>query len=131
MSPSRNCVNASLGTDASRSKLKSVAFAQVRHPGVETVGGGRADGTAGLVLGAEHEVVDQQLRAPVEQLGERLLALVRVELVVLLDRDPRQLAPLACQLVVAARQLLLALEQRVARLAPFLPRAHLVTRHSR
>ena len=45
--------------------------------------------SAGLrVVRAEHEVVDEQLRAPVEQLGQGLRPLVRLEVVLLLDRHP-------------------------------------------
>src|SRR4029450_4707434 len=42
----------------------------------------------------EHQVVDEQLRAPLEQLGQRLRPFLAREPVLLLDRDPRQLAPL-------------------------------------
>jgi hypothetical protein len=46
-------------------------------------------------------VIDEKLRAPVEQLGKRFRSVVGLEAVVLLDRDPRQLAPLAGELIAA------------------------------
>jgi hypothetical protein len=60
----------------------------VHHDGVEVVGPERADATAGLVLRVEHEVVDEELAAAVEQLGQRLLAVGAVEHVFLLDALP-------------------------------------------
>jgi hypothetical protein len=50
-------------------------------------------------------VVDEQLGPPVEQLDERLLAFVRVEVVLLLDRDPGKLASLLRELVAEPRVL--------------------------
>jgi hypothetical protein len=71
-------------------------------------------GVAGLVARAEHEVVDEQLRAPVEQLEERLVAIVRVEAVLLLHRYTRQLASLPRDLVAEPGVLLLTGEQLLA-----------------
>jgi hypothetical protein len=65
---------------------------QVRDEAVDAVGHRRTGRAAGLVAGAEHEVVDEQLGSPVEQLDERLLTVVGVEAVVLLHRHPGQLA---------------------------------------
>jgi hypothetical protein len=44
-------------------------------------------------------VVDEQLGPSVEQVGKRLLTVVRVEAIVLLYPDPRQLASLLRELV--------------------------------
>jgi hypothetical protein len=55
-------------------------------------------------------VVDEQLRSPVEQLGERLLTVVRVEAVLLLHPHPGQLPSLPRELVTESRVLLLANE---------------------
>src|SRR5215211_3649854 len=72
------------------------------------VGDERAPGAARVltvypVPVAEHEVVDEQLRAPVEELGEGLPSLVGLEDVLLLHRhpgqllaSPRELVPRAC-----------------------------------
>ena len=78
---------------------------------------------------AEHEVVYEQLRAAVEEIGERLRAVLGLEPVVLLDRDPGQLAPLAGQLVAAPDELLLLLQQLVALGLPLLLRADPVLGH--
>ena len=52
-----------------------------------------------------------QLRAAVEQIGERRLTVLGVEAVVRLDPHPRQLAPSTGDVVVAAGELLLGGEQ--------------------
>jgi len=59
-------------------------------------------------------VVDEELRAAVEELGERPGSVLGLEAVILLDWHPRELPSLACELVVAARQLLLLGKQRVS-----------------
>src|SRR5947209_17805375 len=63
---------------------------------VELVAEVRAPGAGpSLVIGAEHDVVGEELRATFEELGERLLPVLGVELILLLHRDPRELtAPL-------------------------------------
>ena len=57
-------------------------------------------GQGGRIAWPEHDVVDQQLRAPVEQFGQRLGALLGVERVLLLDRHPRQLGALLGDLLI-------------------------------
>ena len=69
---------------------------------------------------AEHEVVDEQLRPTVEELGERLRPRLGLEAVVLLDRHPGELAPLTRELVAAAGELLLLGEQLLAGRIEFL-----------
>jgi len=71
----------------------------VNREGAKAVGDRRAGGTARGVAGAEHEVVDEQLRPPTEQVGERRRALVGLEPVVLVDPDTGQLLPLPGQFV--------------------------------
>jgi hypothetical protein len=73
-----------------------------REP-VEAVRDRRACQTAGGVVGPEHEVVDEQLRASAEEVGQRRAALVRVEGVLLVQPDPRQLLPLERELVAPPR----------------------------
>jgi hypothetical protein len=82
-----------------------------------------------MVAGAKHEVVDEQLAAAVEQLIERLLAVVRVEAVFLLHTYPGQLASLPRQLVPKPRVLLLASEQLVAGGRPLLAAYDAVISH--
>jgi hypothetical protein len=76
-------------------------------------------------------VVDDQLGAAVEELGEALLTALGLEPVVLLDRDPWQLSPLAGKLVAAACELLLLLQELIALRLPLLLCADPVLRHER
>ena len=88
------------------------------HHRLEVVGPERTDRAAGLVLGIEHEVVDEQLAATVEERGQRLLAFGSVEDVLLLDRLPGQRLPLSGQVVTRSRELLLLGKQLLARGKP-------------
>jgi hypothetical protein len=71
--------------------------------------GATGAGTHGVV-GAEHDVVREQLRAPVEELGERLLPFIRIEGVLLLHWHPGQLLPLLCQCLAPLGVLVLGFE---------------------
>ena len=94
------------------------------HDGsVEAVGDSRARRTAGLVLRPEHEVVDEQLRTALEEVGERRLSVVGVERVLLVDAHPRQVAPLSRELVAAAGVLFLRLQELTPCGEPILARA--------
>src|SRR6185436_4344860 len=77
----------------------------------------------------KHDVVGEQLRAPVEELGEGLLAVLGVELVFLLDRDPGEIESLALDLLISFRLLCLELCELVSRRLPFLAASNLVFRH--
>src|SRR5437870_6204303 len=101
----------------------------MRNSAVEGVRPGRADRTARRVLGSEHEVIDEELRTPIEEIRQRLRSVVGLEAILLVDRHPRQLSPLARQLVIAAGQLLLASQQLLAGDKPLLARSYLVLRH--
>jgi hypothetical protein len=74
-------------------------------------------------------VVDQQLGAAVEQLGQGLWALLGVEAVGLVELGLGQLAALAGQLVAESGVLLLALEQFSAGGLPLLAADDLVVSH--
>src|ERR671923_2156142 len=80
------------------------------------------------VLRPEHEVVDEELRAPSEEVRERGAAFVGLEAVVLVDPDPRKLLPLPRELVAPPGQLLLGLEQLEPRREPLLVRSRRVLR---
>jgi hypothetical protein len=71
----------------------------------------------------EHEVVDEELRAAGEEVGERLPAPLGLERVAHLDRNPGKLSALPRQLVAAARELLLLREQSLPLCLPLLLRA--------
>ena len=90
---------------------RDVVIREVDDEAVEAVRDRRAGRTPCRVLGPEHEVVDEELRASSEEIGERGAPLVGLEAVLLVDSNPRQLLPLPRQLVAAPRQLLLGLEQ--------------------
>src|SRR6476646_1262226 len=92
---------------------------QVRAPGAGT----------DLIVGSEHDVVRDQLRAPVEQLGERLLAVLGVELVLLLHRNPGKLTALLGHLLVELGLLGLELRKLIAGRPPFLAGSNLVVTH--
>src|SRR5881394_2390867 len=96
---------------------------------VEAVGDRRAGRAPGLVIGPEHEVVDEQLRAALEQLGEARLAAVGVEPIILLDPDPRQRLALLGNRVALVRQRFLRLEQLEPLAKPVLTAGDGVRRH--
>src|SRR2546427_3129032 len=104
---------------------------QVDGKAVEAVGDRRARWAAGGVVGPEHEVVDEKLRAPSEEVCQRGAPLVGLESVLLVDPDPWQLLPSPRQLVAAPRQLLLRLEQLAPRCKPLLTCPGHVLRHLR
>src|SRR5205823_12551186 len=90
---------------------RHVVIREVDDGAVEPVrdrGAGRA---ACRVLRPEHEVVDEELRASLEEIGQGRRALVGVETVLLVDRDPGQLLPPSRQLVTPPCQLFLGFEQ--------------------
>src|ERR1700730_18716616 len=64
-------------------------------------------------------MVDDQLTASVEQVSERFLAVGGIENVVLLNLDPRQLAPLGAHLVTQTGKCLFLLQMRLAGNKPF------------
>jgi hypothetical protein len=81
------------------------------------------DGQPAVSSGPEHEVVDEELRAAPEEVGERRRALAGLEAVLLVDADPGQLAPPQRQLVPPPGQLLLGLEQLQPGRQPLLTRS--------
>src|SRR5437588_6373245 len=94
-------------------------IAQVRTPGAG----------AELVIGPEHDVVGEELRAPVEELGERFLPVLGVELVLLLHRDPGKLTSLLGHPLVELGVLGLELRKFIASRLPFLAGSGLVRGH--
>jgi hypothetical protein len=74
------------------------------------------------LAGSHHEMLDKELAAAVEQVGERHFALWPFEDVLLLDPDPRELAPLPTDLVALSRVGLFPLQECHTLLEPLLPR---------
>jgi hypothetical protein len=79
----------------------------------------RAADAAILLAGRQHEVLDDELAAALEQFGERPLAVRRVEDVSLFDFDPRQVAAFGAEPVALPGQFFFLGEQRLACLDPF------------
>jgi hypothetical protein len=96
---------------------------QVREQPVgDLVGARRAARAAVVPARVEHEVPDDQLPAPLEQIDQARLAARSLEHVVLDDLDHRQLAPLGVQGVTRPGHRLLLCEQLDAGRAPLLSR---------
>jgi hypothetical protein len=76
---------------------------QMNRNAVETVCNRRAGRTPRFVVGPEHEMVDEQLRASSEEISERRFSFVGLESIFLLDSNPRQLLPPLCQLIALPR----------------------------
>ncbi len=108
---------------------RDVMVRQVDGEAVEAVGDRRARRTARRVIRPEHEVIDEELRAPPKEICERGLPFVRFEAVLLFHADPRQvLAPL-CEFIALARQRLFRIEQVEPGGKPLLACSDLVCRH--
>jgi len=84
-----------------------------------------AAGAAFLPLGAEHEVVDDELASAIEQVSESLLSGGRVEDVILFDFDPGKLAAFGCDGVALVGEFLLFGEESLPGYEPFLSRDYL------
>src|SRR5262245_30996282 len=102
---------------------------EVHGESVEAVRDRRAGRAAGGEVRPEHEVVDEELRAPPEEVCQRGAPPVGLESIRLVDPNPRQLLSPPRQLVAAPRALLLRLEQLEPRGAPLLPCPGPVLRH--
>ena len=102
---------------------------EMRGKAIEPVGNGRAGRAARLVIGPEHEMVDEKLRAAAEEIGERGAALVSVETIGLVDTHPGQFLAPARQFVALLGQRLFVFQQGDAGLKPRLARTGLVCGH--
>src|SRR6266850_3109241 len=92
---------------------------EVNSEPVEAIRDHRAGRTASRVVGPEHEMVDEELRAPLEQALERCAPVVGLKAILLADPNPWQALPPLRQLIAAPRELLLRLEQIEPRFEPF------------
>src|SRR5438105_1391676 len=99
---------------------RDVALVEVHDGAIEAVGPARAVRAAFTPARAEHEVVDDELAAPVEKFGERLPAVAAFKAVLLFHDLPRQRAPRGGELVATARERLFLRQQLPARGEPFL-----------
>src|SRR5437667_7589003 len=88
---------------------------QMHHTAFNMVGNERATRAPFRPPRTEHEVIHNQLAFAAEKIGQRLLALRSIEDIGLLNPLPRQLATLLAQFVAKPRELLLFLQQLLAR----------------
>jgi hypothetical protein len=103
---------------------------QVHDDAVEVVGPTRAVRAAFVPLRGEHEVIDDQLAAAVEELRQRPLAVPSFEHVRLLDALPGQRAAFLTQPVPLACEFFLQAQEGVAGFEPFLVRDDLGSFHT-
>src|SRR5438067_12412650 len=78
----------------------------------------RAAVTADVLIRPEHEVIEEQLPAALEEVEQRRLSVRTVEDVALVDPDHRQPATLRRDRVSGARGLLFLRKQRISRGLP-------------
>jgi hypothetical protein len=84
----------------------------------EVVHGHRAPVASLILVGTEHEVVDEQLSAALEQIEQGRLAVRALEDVGLVDENPRQPAAVGGERIACARGFLFPGEQLVASRLP-------------
>jgi len=108
---------------------RDVMVREVDDGAVEPIRDRRAGRTPRRVVGPEHEVVDEELRAPSEEIGEGRRARVGLKAVRLVHSNPRQRPPPPRQLVAAPRQLLLGPEQLQPGRKPFFTCSGFVVGH--
>src|SRR5262245_6997760 len=92
---------------------------EVLAGGVHVIGEERAAIADVVRARRQDEVVDGELGASIEQVGERALSLGRVEDVILLDFDPWQRTARCGHAIAMARQFPLLREQFLAGCEPF------------
>jgi hypothetical protein len=97
----------------------------------ELVHAGGAERAAVVPGRVEHEVLDDELARPAEEVEERRRAARPLEDVLLLDRHHRQAPPVGVELVAQPRELLLPLEKLPAGGDPLVSRHHVRQTHRR
>src|SRR5258708_3408880 len=110
-------------------RKRDVVVGQVDDEAVEPVGDRRAGCTPRGVLRPKHEVINEELRTPSEEICQRGPPLVSLESILLVDPNPRQLLPPPRQLIAAPRELLLILQQLDPRCKPLFMCPGLVLGH--
>jgi hypothetical protein len=89
---------------------------------IEIVGPERAALAAFLPVGTQHEVIDDELAAAGEEIGERLRAIGPLKDISLLDLHPGHMAAPGAQFVTGAGEGLFLGQERLARRQPFVLR---------
>jgi hypothetical protein len=96
---------------------RDVVVGEVQICGVMVV---RPKGAALFPAGTKHEMLNEQLAAPLEKIGQRFPAIRAFEDVVLLDADPGQFAPAGTDLVPQAGESFFLLQEFLAGNEPLL-----------
>src|SRR2546422_5573121 len=102
---------------------------EVHDAAVDMIGHERAAPAALLPPGSEHEMIDNQLAASGEKVGQRLLAVWPVEHIGLLHLDPGQFTALGTQLIAQPGEFLFLDQELLARGEPLVSRYDSVVLH--
>jgi hypothetical protein len=102
---------------------------QMVDEAIEPIGDRRAGRTARLVVGPEHEVVDEELRTAFEEVRERDAPFIGLEPILLVNPDPREFLPSLRQLIALLRELLLRVEHLEPRCQPLFTCSGLMVGH--
>src|SRR5215470_4255939 len=98
---------------------------------VEVVGPERTAFASRLPVGAEHEVIHDQLAPALEQVGQALFAVGPIKDIAFLDALPRQIASLLTELVTQSGKFLFFRQEFLAGFRPFMRRDDPVLVHRR
>src|SRR5262245_12237244 len=102
---------------------------QMHRESVEAVRDRRTRRTSRRVVGPEHEVINEELRAPAEEIRQRGIPLFGLESIRLVNPHPWQLLTLLGQRVAAPRKILLGLQECQSRRQPLFTCSRHVCRH--
>ena len=87
--------------------------------GIDMIADERAAGTTLVPTRTEHKVVDDQLAAAIEQIGQSAFAVRPLEHILLFHLDPGKVPARLADLVPQSRELFFLCQQLLARLDPF------------
>src|ERR1700733_1494766 len=102
---------------------------EMRQSSINVIGDKRATGTTRLPTRPEHEVIHNELTAPIEKFGQTLLPRGSVEHVLLLNLHPRQCQTLGVDLVAQMCRFFFLQQQRLSRHQPLFLRYHWMLLH--
>src|SRR6266852_332611 len=111
------------------SREAHIAMVQMDDYAVEVVCPERATRASLFPVRTEHEVIDDQLRTPRKEVGQRLFAVRSFENVLLVHSLPRQFAPLLTKLVTQSSKFLFLCQKLLARADPFTFRDNFMVFH--
>ena len=103
---------------------RDIVMVEMHQRAVEVIGEEGAAGASRLPIRPEHEMIDDELAAVAEEIGEAFAPFGRIETVVLVNLDPGQRPALRIQAIARPGVFLFSRQQRAARLQPLLARYH-------